>query len=115
MPCRINKILSQIDRNNGKFSKDNPEFVMNGDACLVEMIPLKPMCCEVYSKYPELGRIIIREHDNRIIACGVIKETTKATCKEDIKDVTFPRKIKVKHPKPEHLKWSSIDFLYTIK
>lgn len=76
--------------------------MVQGDACLINIVPLKPFCCEVYSQYPPLGRFSVRDN-GRVVAVGVIKETTRATSQEEIKCVTFPRKVKVKHPKPAHL------------
>lgn len=38
-----------------------PEFLMNGDAAVVKMIPAKPMAVEAFSQYPPLGRFVDRD------------------------------------------------------
>ena len=43
---------------------------------MVRMIPSKPMCVEVFSQYPPLGRFAVRDM-KRTVAVGVIKEVTK--------------------------------------
>ena len=42
-----------------------------GDTCVVEMIPLEPMCVETAEEYPLLGKFAIRDM-NRIIGRGQI-------------------------------------------
>jgi elongation factor 1-alpha len=40
------------------------------------MIPTKPMCVEVFSQYPPLGRFAVRDM-KQTVAVGVIKEVEK--------------------------------------
>jgi len=78
--CKFAELMEKIDRRSGKKLEDDPKFVKSGDACIVNMIPSKPMCVEAFSVYPPLGRFAVRDM-RQTVAVGVIKEVTK-------KDVT---------------------------
>jgi len=70
--CKFNNILEKMDRRSGKVLEQNPKFVKTGDACIVEMIPTKPMCVESFTEYPPLGRFAVRDM-RQTVAVGVIK------------------------------------------
>eukprot|EP00828_Plagiopyla_frontata_P019461 TRINITY_DN2488_c0_g1_i3.p1 TRINITY_DN2488_c0_g1~~TRINITY_DN2488_c0_g1_i3.p1 ORF type:complete len:349 (-),score=52.57 TRINITY_DN2488_c0_g1_i3:55-1101(-) len=74
--CKFQEILSKIDRRTGKALCENPDYVKTGDACLCRMVPSKPMCCEVFSEYPPLGRFSVRDI-KQTVAVGVIKKCEK--------------------------------------
>jgi elongation factor 1-alpha len=78
--CKFAEIEQKIDRRSGKSMEDNPKFVKSGDACIVKLIPSKPMCVESFTDYPPLGRFAVRDM-RQTVAVGVIKAVTK-------KDVT---------------------------
>ena len=44
------------------------------------MVPSKPMCCEVFSEYPPLGRFAVRDI-KQTVAVGVIKKCEKREMK----------------------------------
>jgi len=76
--CKFQELLEKIDRRSGKKLEDSPKFVKSGDACIVNMVPSKPMCVEAFSNYQPLGRFAVRDM-RQTVAVGVIKEvTTKA-------------------------------------
>jgi elongation factor 1-alpha len=74
--CKFSEIKSKIDRRTGKELEECPKFVKSGDACLVTLIPSKPMSCEVFSEYPPLGRFAVRDM-KQTVAVGVIKAVEK--------------------------------------
>jgi len=74
--CKFAEIETKIDRRSGKSLEDNPKFVKSGDACMVKLIPSKPMCVESFTDYPPLGRFAVRDM-RQTVAVGVIKGTTK--------------------------------------
>jgi elongation factor 1-alpha len=74
--CKFDKLLTKLDKRTGKKVEDNPKMVKNGDACIVDMIPSKPMCVESYKNYPPLGRFAVRDM-RCTVAVGVIKGVTK--------------------------------------
>merc|ERR1711865_919951 len=75
--CKFNNILEKMDRRSGKVLEQNPKFVKTGDACIVEMIPTKPMCVESFTEFPPLGRFAVRDM-RQTVAVGVIKSTIAA-------------------------------------
>ncbi|KLO14431.1 translation elongation factor [Schizopora paradoxa] len=74
--CKFETIEAKIDRRTGKTSEENPKFVKSGDACMVKMVPSKPMCVETFSDYAPLGRFAVRDM-RQTVAVGVIKEVEK--------------------------------------
>jgi elongation factor 1-alpha len=74
--CKFAEIEQKIDRRSGKSIEDNPKFVKSGDACMVKLIPSKPMCVETFTDYPPLGRFAVRDM-RQTVAVGVIKGVTK--------------------------------------
>merc|ERR1712201_24730 len=75
--CKFAEIKEKCDRRSGKKLEDNPKFVKNGDAAMVDMIPSKPMCVEAFSDYAPLGRFAVRDM-KQTVAVGVIKTVEKA-------------------------------------
>ena len=43
---------------------------------MVRLKPVKPMCVEVFSEYPPLGRFAVRDM-KQTVAVGVVKEVVK--------------------------------------
>jgi elongation factor 1-alpha len=74
--CKFAELLEKIDRRTGKAIEQAPKFVKSGDACIVKLIPSKPMCVESYSEYPPLGRFAVRDM-RQTVAVGVIKSVDK--------------------------------------
>lgn len=74
--CKFAEIKEKIDRRSGKKLEDMPKSVKSGDACMVDLLPSKPMCVEAFSQYAPLGRFAVRDM-RQTVAVGVIKEVTK--------------------------------------
>merc|ERR1712023_261236 len=74
--CKFAEITEKMDRRSGKKLEDNPKFVKNGDACMVTLVPSKPMCVEAFSDYAPLGRFAVRDM-RQTVAVGVIKNVNK--------------------------------------
>jgi len=75
--CKFQELKEKIDRRSGKKIEDNPKFVKSGDACIVNMVPTKPMAVEAFTDYPPLGRFAVRDM-RQTVAVGVIKAVTKS-------------------------------------
>merc|ERR1711982_166956 len=73
--CKFNEIKEKVDRRTGKATEANPKFIKSGDACIVELVPSKPMCVEAFSEFPPLGRFAVRDM-RQTVAVGVIKAVT---------------------------------------
>jgi elongation factor 1-alpha len=74
--CKFAEIESKIDRRSGKELEKEPKFIKTGDAAMVKMVPQKPMCVEIFTEYPPLGRFAVRDM-RQTVAVGVIKGVTK--------------------------------------
>merc|ERR1712187_265946 len=74
--CKFSELLEKIDRRSGKKLEDNPSKIKSGDACIVKMIPTKPMCVEAFAQYAPLGRFAVRDM-RQTVAVGVIKSVDK--------------------------------------
>jgi elongation factor 1-alpha len=76
VPCTFAKIKEKMDRKTGKTLETNPEFVEEGDACIVELVPVKPLCVEPFTEFAPLGRFAIRDL-RQTVAVGVVKSVVK--------------------------------------
>ena len=74
--CKFEKIETKIDRRSGKELEKEPKFIKSGDAAIVKLAPSKPMCVEVFTEYPPLGRFAVRDM-RQTVAVGVIKGVNK--------------------------------------
>lgn len=74
--CKFGHIFEKNDKRSGQVLEANPEYVEQGDACLVELHPTKPLCVETFAEFPPLGRFAIRDM-RRTVGVGVIKKITR--------------------------------------
>jgi elongation factor 1-alpha len=74
--CKFTKIFSKMDKRSGKVLEENPEKVLNQEACLALLTPQRPMCVESFKAYPPLGRFAVRDM-RKTVAVGVIKKSTR--------------------------------------
>ncbi|VDD77620.1 unnamed protein product [Mesocestoides corti] len=73
--CKFAELREKIDRRTGQVKEQNPQKIKSGDAAIVFMVPSKPMCVEVFSEFPPLGRFAVRDMRSTV-AVGVIKSVT---------------------------------------
>jgi len=71
--CRFDKLMTLMNKRTGEVIEKNPKSVKSGQACIVDMIPSKPMCVETFKDYPPLGRFAVRDM-RKTVAVGVIKQ-----------------------------------------
>ncbi len=74
--CKFEKLISKIDRRTGKEAEAEPQMIKNGEACIVKLVPQKPLVVETFAEYPPLGRFAVRDM-KRTVAVGVIKAVEK--------------------------------------
>ncbi|MDI9620039.1 MAG: translation elongation factor EF-1 subunit alpha [Candidatus Nezhaarchaeota archaeon] len=75
--CKFEEILQKIDPRTGAVVEEKPQFIKQGDAALVKLRPMKPLCVEKYSEIPQLGRFAIRDM-GKTVAAGIIIDLTPA-------------------------------------
>mmetsp|Transcript_13593 Transcript_13593/g.29935 ORF Transcript_13593/g.29935 Transcript_13593/m.29935 type:complete len:442 (-) Transcript_13593:84-1409(-) len=76
VPCEFEELLAKVDRKTGKEVETNPDTAKTNEVISVRLRPRGPVCLEVFSAYPPLGRFAVRDH-GRTVAVGVVKEVTK--------------------------------------
>jgi len=79
--CKFQRILNKLDRRTGKVMEEEPKAIKAGDASMIEIVPSKPMCVEVFAEYPPLGRFAVRDM-KQTVAVGVIKLVNKKVPKK---------------------------------
>lgn len=75
--CRFDKLLTKMNKRTGVVTEENPKFIKSGEACIVDMVPSKPMCVETFKDYAPLGRFAVRDM-RKTVAVGVIKQNFRA-------------------------------------
>jgi elongation factor 1-alpha len=79
--CKFSEIKEKVDRRTGTVLENEPKFVKSGDCAMITLTPTKPMCVEVFSEYPPLGRFAVRDM-KQTVAVGVIKSVNKKQLKD---------------------------------
>lgn len=76
--CKFQKLNEKVNKRTGAVVDEGVEtkFIKTGDACIVDLVPSKPMCVEPYKDYSPLGRFAVRDM-RQTVAVGIIKSTEK--------------------------------------
>jgi elongation factor 1-alpha len=69
----ITAILKRLDPKSGQVAAENPDFIKAGDAAIVTIKPMKPLCIEKVKEIPQLGRFAIRDM-GMTIAAGMVQD-----------------------------------------
>lgn len=59
--CRIAEIQKKINPASGEVLQENPDFIKNGDAAIVKVIPNQALCIERQKEIPQMSRFAIRD------------------------------------------------------
>lgn len=73
----LTELRKRMDPKTGATVEENPKFLKTGDAAIVKIVPLRPVCLEKFSEFPQLGRFAIRDM-GQTVAAGVVLEIEKA-------------------------------------
>lgn len=76
MSMTLTEIQKRLDPKTGAVAEVNPKFLKTGDAAIVKIVPVKPVCAEKFSEFPQLGRFAIRDM-GQTVAAGIILEVEK--------------------------------------
>ncbi len=71
MSMTLTEIQKKLDPKTGTVAEENPKFLKTGDAAIVKITPVKPVCAETFKDFPQLGRFAIRDM-GQTVAAGVI-------------------------------------------
>ncbi len=74
--CRIAEIQKKLNPATGEVLQQNPDFVKNGDAAIVKIIPNQPLCIEKQSEIPQMSRFAVRD-SGATVAVGICIDLTK--------------------------------------
>jgi elongation factor 1-alpha len=66
--CRFDKIEKSLDPASGAVRKENPDFIKNGDAAIVKIVPTKPLVLERMKDIPHMSRFAIRDAGSTVAA-----------------------------------------------
>lgn len=66
--CRIDKIEKKLDPATGQVTQENPDFIKNGDAAIVKVVPTKPLVIEKQKDIPHMARFAIRDAGSTVAA-----------------------------------------------
>jgi elongation factor 1-alpha len=66
--CQITKILKKLDPATGQTKEENPDFIKNGDAAVIQVKPVQPLVIERQKDIPEMARFAIRDSGTTVAA-----------------------------------------------
>ncbi len=75
--CKIDEIIAKLDPKTGEVVQENPDFIKQGDAARIKVVPVKPLVIEKQSEFPELAKFAIRDMGTTV-AAGVCLDSVKA-------------------------------------
>jgi elongation factor 1-alpha len=74
--CQIMAIEKKLNPTTGEVLEENPDFIKNGDAAIVKVKPVQPLCIETQKEIPQMSRFAIRD-SGQTVAAGMCIELTK--------------------------------------
>ena len=76
MSMTLTELIKKMDPKTGATVEENPKFLKTGDAAIVKITPMRPVCVEKFSEFPQLGRFAIRDM-GQTVAAGIVLEIEK--------------------------------------
>jgi len=74
--CRVDAILKKLDPATGQVMQENPDFIKNGDAAIIKVIPTKPLVIERQKEIPHMARFAVRDA-GATVAAGMCVDIVK--------------------------------------
>ncbi len=66
--CQVVEIVKKLNPATGEVLQENPDFIKNGDAAIVKIKPIQPLCIERQKEIPQLARFAIRDSGATVAA-----------------------------------------------
>ncbi len=70
--CKFMDLKKKLDPKTGEVKEENPDFLKNGEAAVVEVMPTRNLSIERVEEFSELGRFAIRDMGQTVAAGQVI-------------------------------------------
>lgn len=74
--CQITEIQKKLNPATGEVIQEKPDFIKNGDAAIVKIKPIQPLCIEKQSEIPQMARFAIRD-SGATVAAGMCIDLVK--------------------------------------
>ncbi|MBI3027257.1 translation elongation factor EF-1 subunit alpha [Candidatus Woesearchaeota archaeon] len=74
--CQITEIVKKLDPATGATKEEKPDFIKNGDAAVVKIKPIQPLCIEKQSTIPQMARFAVRD-SGVTVAAGMCIDLVK--------------------------------------
>ncbi|MFC1723604.1 elongation factor 1-alpha, partial [Nanoarchaeota archaeon] len=74
--CQFVAIEKKLNPATGEVLAENPDFIRNGDAAIVRIKPVQPLCIEKQSEIPQMSRFAIRD-SGATVAAGMCMDLVK--------------------------------------
>ncbi|MEF8833146.1 MAG: translation elongation factor EF-1 subunit alpha [Candidatus Thermoplasmatota archaeon] len=70
--CKFMELEKKLDAKTGEVKEENPDFLKNGEAAVVKVMPTRNLSIERVEEFSELGRFAIRDMGQTVAAGQVI-------------------------------------------
>ncbi|MBS3782270.1 MAG: translation elongation factor EF-1 subunit alpha [Candidatus Thermoplasmatota archaeon] len=70
--CKFMELQKKLDAKTGEVKEENPDFLKNGEAAVVKVMPTRNLSIERVEEFSELGRFAIRDMGQTVAAGQVI-------------------------------------------
>jgi elongation factor 1-alpha len=74
--CRIEEIQKKLNPATGEVLQEHPDFIKNGDAAIVRIKPMQPLCIEKKADIPQMSQFAIRD-SGATVAAGMCIDLVK--------------------------------------
>jgi elongation factor 1-alpha len=74
--CQFVAIEKKLNPATGEVLQENPDFIRNGDAAIVKIRPVQPLCIEKQKEIPQMSRFAIRD-SGTTVAAGMCVDLVK--------------------------------------
>src|SRR3989339_1113744 len=74
--CQITEIVKKLDPATGATKEEKPDFIKNGDAAIVKIKPIQPLCIEKQAEIPQMARFAVRD-SGVTVAAGMCIDLVK--------------------------------------
>jgi elongation factor 1-alpha len=74
--CQVVAIEKKLNPATGEVLEENPDFIKNGDAAILRIKPMQPLCIETQKTIPQMSRFAIRD-SGQTVAAGMCIDLVK--------------------------------------